>query len=312
MSRRKKRGKIEFRYYQMPPGSPLQALLGEKWTQEYGREIDYLHFHNYLEIGYCYSGHGTLTLGERDLRFHGGEFSIIPKNFPHTTNSDPGSESSWEYLFVDVEGFLRHFYFDNPGQAEVLIQRINSQAMFLKLDQYPEIAKKILRILDIMRDTEEFYLEEAKGVLLGLLVSIARINRKTEEKEWSKGEELMNVVSKTLDYISVHYMEPLKVKDLADQVHISETHFRRIFTSYMKMGPLEYLNFVRVHVACDHLEKTEEPIVDVAHKCGFTTSSTFNRNFKQVMGVTPMEWIKRPENYERQLLDFDIHSEEGW
>ena len=74
-----------------------------------------------------------------------------------------GARAAGEYLFVDVEGFLRHFYFDNPGQAEVLIQRINSQAMFLKLDQYPEIAKKILRILDIMRDTEEFYLEEAKG-----------------------------------------------------------------------------------------------------------------------------------------------------
>ena len=28
------------------------------------------------------------------------------------------------------------------------------------------------------------------------------------------------------------------------------------------------------------------------------------------MGVTPVEWRKRPENYEQQLLDFDIHSEE--
>ena len=107
-------------------------------------------------------------------------------------------------------------------------------------------------------------------------------------------------------------MEPLRVKELADQVHISETHFRRIFSYYMKMSPLEYINFVRIHVACDHLEKTDESIADIAHKCGFMTSSTFNRNFKQVMGVTPMEWRKRPENYERQLLNFDIHSEEGW
>ena len=30
------------------------------------------------------------------------------------------------------------------------------------------------------------------------------------------------------------------------------------------------------------------------------------------MGVTPMEWRRRPENYERELLKFDIHSEEGW
>lgn len=47
-------------------------------------------------------------------------------------------------------------------------------------------------------------------------------------------------------------------------------------------------------------------------KCGFTTNSTFNRNFKQLMGVTPLEWRKRPESYEQQLLRFDIHSEKGW
>ena len=32
----------------------------------------------------------------------------------------------------------------------------------------------------------------------------------------------------------------------------------------------------------------------------------------RVTGMTPLEWRKRPENYEQQLLKFDIHSEEGW
>jgi len=103
---KKKKSKIEFRYYRMPEGSPILALLGQRWVQAYGRDVDYLHFHNYLEIGYCYSGEGTLTLGERDYRFTGGEISIIPKNYPHTTNSDLGTISKWEYLFVDVDGIL--------------------------------------------------------------------------------------------------------------------------------------------------------------------------------------------------------------
>lgn len=40
--------------------------------------------------------------------------------------------------------------------------------------------------------------------------------------------------------------------------------------------------------------------------------STFNRNFKQMMGVTPVEWRKRPENYEQRLLNYEIHTEKGW
>ena len=49
---RKKKQIAEYRYYRMPEGRKVFALLGEKWIQNYGRNIDYLHFHNYMEIGY--------------------------------------------------------------------------------------------------------------------------------------------------------------------------------------------------------------------------------------------------------------------
>ena len=108
------------------------------------------------------------------------------------------------------------------------------------------------------------------------------------------------------------YMEDIRIGDLAKACHISETHFRRVFTSYMHMSPLEYINKVRIQTACEILKKTDESIADIAYKCGFTTNSTFNRNFRQLMGMSPAEWRKRPENYEQQLLKFDIHSEKGW
>nr|WP_303218654.1 AraC family transcriptional regulator [uncultured Blautia sp.] len=312
MAKKRRKPKMEFRYYQMPAGSPILALLGQKWIQHYGENIDYLHFHNYLEIGFCYEGQGRMLLGEEEVRFSGREFSVIPPNYPHTTDSDLGTISRWEYLFIDVEGFLRSFL-DTPVKADKVIQRIYSKALFLEENQSPSISAKILKIMNIMRDGEEFYLEEAKGILASLLVEIARLNRRSEEErvEEEKGK-LTNMITRVQDFVSYHYMEDIKVEDLAKSCHISETHFRRVFTSYMKMSPLEYINTVRINTACELLQKTDEPVADIAHKCGFTTNSTFNRNFKQLMGVTPVEWRKRPENYEQQLLNFDIHSEEGW
>ncbi|WP_181976071.1 AraC family transcriptional regulator [Blautia obeum] len=312
MAKKRRKPKMEFRYYQMPAGSPILALLGQKWIQHYGENIDYLHFHNYLEIGFCYEGQGRMLLGEEEVRFSGREFSVIPPNYPHTTDSDLGTVSRWEYLFVDVEGFLRSFL-DTPVKADKVIQRIYSKALFLEENQSPSISAKILKIMNIMRDGEEFYLEEAKGILASLLVEIARLNRRSEEErvEEEKGK-LTNMITRVQDFVSYHYMEDIKVEDLAKSCHISETHFRRVFTSYMKMSPLEYINTVRINTACELLQKTDEPVADIAHKCGFTTNSTFNRNFKQLMGVTPVEWRKRPENYEQQLLNFDIHLEEGW
>ena len=107
---RKEKKKMEFRYYQLPPGSPILALLGEKWVQNYGdRTADRLHFHNYMELGYCYYGAGDVVLGDDTYRFSGQQFTVIPSNFPHTTNSDPGNISRWEYLFVMWRWYLTVF-----------------------------------------------------------------------------------------------------------------------------------------------------------------------------------------------------------
>lgn len=59
----------------------MLALLGEKWVQNYGYQIDYLHFHNLLEIGFCYSGEGIVILKEEELPYHGDMFTVVPKKF---------------------------------------------------------------------------------------------------------------------------------------------------------------------------------------------------------------------------------------
>lgn len=311
-----KKSKIEFRYYKMPSGIPILALLGREWIRTYGEGIDYLHFHNCMEIGYCYNGSGTLTIGEENYHFSGNQFSVIPQNCPHTTTSDPGTASRWEYLFVDVEEILKGLYSPaiNEKKAKRIINRINSRGLFLETKDYPVLAGRVLDMLDIMRGSKEFYLEEAKGILISFLTDIARRN---EDKETGIHQDVVEgksniMVSDALTYIKEHYMEPIRIEKLAGHCHISETHFRRLFSSCINMGPLEYINLVRIQNACEMLRKTDALVSDIAFRCGFSTLSTFNRNFKQVTGCSPYEWRKNPGNFEQQIMKFEIHSEEGW
>ncbi|MDO4338912.1 MAG: AraC family transcriptional regulator [Eubacteriales bacterium] len=313
MGKKKKRPRMEFRYYQMPEGSQIMALLGDKWVQQYGEAVDYLHFHNYMEIGYCYFGEGSMMLGDERFRFGKGVFTVIPRNFPHTTDSDRGTVSRWEYLFINTEDFLRRMGGNNSMRADRMLRRIHSRAWFMKEEEYPDLAGKIREILDIMRKADEFYQEEAAGALYSFFAVLARMSRTPdEEKLEEESGRLINMVSRSLDYISQHYMENIRIRDMASCLNISEAHFRRVFTAYMHMGPLEYINMVRIQAACDYLRTSEYSVADIAHKCGFSTNSTFNRNFRRIMGVTPVAWRKRPENYERKLLDYDIRTEEGW
>ena len=309
---KKQKQKIEFRYYKMPEGAFVLAMLGQKWEQNYGSGIDSLHFHNYLEIGYCYEGTGTLSLGEDIVPYENGTFTVIPKNYPHTTNSTGNSINKWEYLFIDLETLWRGVKREQRKQIELIMQRVSTRALIKKKTESLEISDKILHILNIMRKADEFYIEEAKGELISLMTMIARENRMSKEEFVEEDGRTSSVIYNVLDLISIKYMEPLRAEDLANWCHLSETHFRRVFTSYMKMTPMEYVNLIRIQAACNFLKKTDEQIADIAHKVGFATVSTFNRNFKQFMGVSPNEWRSRPEQYEQQILKFRVHSEEGW
>lgn len=68
----KKKKRMEYRYYEIPADTYVLPLLGKGWEQEYGVGIrDMLHFHNYMEIGYCYHGDGELIIEDRTYHYSG-------------------------------------------------------------------------------------------------------------------------------------------------------------------------------------------------------------------------------------------------
>ena len=95
MAKKKKRP-AEFRFYELPQDEPVLALMGSKWIQVYGENIDNQHFHNLLEIGFCHYGEGDLVLEEDFYRFEPSMISCIPANFRHVTRSDTGVPAFWE------------------------------------------------------------------------------------------------------------------------------------------------------------------------------------------------------------------------
>ena len=313
----KKRKAIEFRYYDMEEGTGVFALLGESWIREYGLDIEALHFHNYMEIGVCRFGTGTMEFGEDVCEYRSGFVSVIPKNFPHTTNSTPGTLSFWEYLFIDTEKLARALFPQKPRKAEQLIRDINHGVLFFHEEEYPGIAANICEVFEILRAREDYCLVEAESVLQAALIKIARENALQEDERAVGSEQLMEgkaagIVLKVIDYVDEHFREEIRISDMAAACFVSETHLRRVFRDHMRMGVLEYINLVRIHKACEQMRRTDESIASIAYGCGFTSLTTFNRNFREFTHMTPGDWRKKPENYEQILLRCFVHFEEGW
>ena len=99
---------------------------------------------------------------------------------------------------------------------------------------------------------------------------------------------------------------------MAESCSISEPHFRRIFVDTIKMPPVDYLNLVRIQNACKIMNKTDHSMEVVASECGFSTFSTFNRNFRKFLDTSPYQWKKNKDNYENKLLNYNINALKGW
>ena len=306
-----KKNKAEFRYYELPQDAPLLARMGEKWKIVYGSSEDDKHFHNLLEIGYCHYGDGKLILGEEERAFTGGMVSVIPPNYLHHTLSSNNEIAYWEYLFVDVEKFLIEYYKEDIERIKSLTKRIYQEARFINENDNKQLVYLIRAILEEFRGEKKLYMESVRGLLLSALMEILRMSGQAEEKHWSAGGGSARI-SPALFYISDYYREKIKIEQLAEVCHMSETHFRRVFVKCMNMTPVEYVNLVRIRMACEMLKKSEDSMEEIAEKAGFDTLSTFNRNFRKLIGDSPYQWKLHAQNYEQKLLNYKISAYKGW
>ena len=144
----KQKETIEFRYYNIPDGSYVLPKIGEGWEQEYGLGMNgMLHFHNLLEIGYCYHGSGRLIIEDREYRYSDNMYTFIPKNVPHTTISDPGNICSWEFLFIDLERFIRDEFRSEYLSKEDTLRITSKRGTLKSVKNHPVMGNLIRNIL---------------------------------------------------------------------------------------------------------------------------------------------------------------------
>lgn len=306
---KKKKQPAEFRFYELPQDEPILALMGNKWIQVYGENITNLHFHNLIEIGYCHYGEGDLIIEDDIYRFGPGMISCIPANYLHVTKSDADVMAFWEYIFIDPEDILRHCG-KHTQEIRDVMEAINQKAFFIKAEDNPMIVTLVRTMFEEMQQKSEHYCDCVKGMAYSLLFEIARFNGKKTGKAAGRSGSLQ--LQNAIDYVEKNFAHDFKIIDLANECHMSETHFRRVFQEKMNMTPIEYVNFVRVKKACELIDKTDISMEDVAEKVGFVTPSTFNRNFRRIIGTSPYQWKKRPDNHEGKLLEYKISALKGW
>ena len=307
---RKEKTCIENRMYSISRDFPLMALTGEDWLRVY--ENQGLHFHYYLEIGYCFEGEGTLHFEDASYDYHTDTITFIPKNILHGTVSRDRSLNRWEYLFVDVEKLLPFFQFQERYLQTEICEKLGARMHLFSASEHPKLAACVRQALCDMESPKGIYKLNVMSQVLTILFTVYDLVAEEEDLYAAGGSSDISIMP-ALDYIHDHFQQPVSVKELAELCHFSESHFRKIFVEMKEMGPAEYLSRIRIRKACQYLQNTEEPIALIAEKCGFLNITTFNRNFKKLMGQLPQQWRKEKCLYRKKTRkEYEIRELEGW
>jgi AraC family transcriptional regulator len=100
-------------------------------------------------------------------------------------------------------------------------------------------------------------------------------------------------VAAVLRSIEKNATAPLMIADLAGDVAMSPYHFLRVFRAVVGMTPHQFILRTRLHDAAVRLRRSTQPVLDIALDSGFGDLSTFNRQFRSIMGMTPTAFRQR-------------------
>jgi AraC family transcriptional regulator len=94
------------------------------------------------------------------------------------------------------------------------------------------------------------------------------------------------------DFLASKGYENTKLSILAEECHLSVSHFARSFKTSFGQPVHRWLVNQRVEKSKELLLKTDSPLVEVAFQAGFTDQATFNRTFAKLVGTSPGRWRK--------------------
>jgi len=137
--------------------------------------------------------------------------------------------------------------------------------------------------------TSKVPLRGKSGEIIGL-VGISKDLRAT-----SDASEDYSSLAAVIQHIHAHYDEPLKIQELAGMAKLSDYQFEQRIRKIFAITAGQFIQKVRMDAAVRRLRETHDSISKIALDCGYSEQSSFTRQFKQTVGLSPARYRRMLE-----------------
>lgn len=254
------------------------------------------HLHKRLELAYVAQGEMEHVINGKTQHLRAGNYFIVDYGVPHS------------YQRISEEKLVVRNYLFNPqfldrsltgscrfqDMMRAYLLRFCYQVLTFDPTGIPfeDTDGKVRSLLDAI---EEEYYAERYGYLEFIRCELGKVLILTARKIGRQPTQIApsKAVQKTKQYADLHYLEPVKLNDAADDLGYSPTYLSQKFSKEMGLSFTDYLHQLRLQHGCALLENTDLTVAQVAEAVGYEGAKYFTQLFKKHLGTTPAKFRKQ-------------------
>ena len=142
-----------------------------------------------------------------------------------------------------------------------------------QLREYSKLVKKVKENLYYDNISKKYFLNQS--------------NKLSEILENNNNNSNITVINLAKQYIIDNFNKNITLKDVADEVFLSQNYLSELFKKEIGEGFYDFLSNYRIKKAKEILLTTNLKVYEIAKNVGYNDAITFGRVFKKITGTTP-------------------------
>lgn len=261
------------------------------WSHGYPYRTVRWHFHPEYELHLVTATEGDRYVGDHIGPFRAGDLVLVGPNLPHNWISDlPSGETVAERcLILQFTGDFIAACMTTFPELRFMQPLLKESIRGVRFD-----AAVADRVGPLMRD-----LLDATGARrIGLFVAILDLIGTARDRvplasmgfQPQPSAYLSTSMNLVLQHIGGAFTRDLSETELAKLSRQSVSTFARSFRKHTGMTFVQYVNALRIELACQYLSQDDLSIMEICHEVGFNNVSNFNRRFLALKGMPPSKF----------------------
>ena len=262
-------------YEEIEPGDEYPThghADGYYFKVERGREL------NEYQLLYIIEGDGIFhSTNMPQAKLHEGDFFLL---FPGEWHSyHPTPERGWKKFWIGFKG--RNM--DDRVRAGFL----SPQKPIYHVGFWDNIVSAYKAAYDIAVEEPPYFQQQLAGyvnLLIGMMYS------KERNVQLSRNQSHVDMINRARLLIREHLESPLTIQQVADEMGVSYSNFRKLFKEFTGISPAIYQQDLRLQRAKELLSTTDMSVKEIAYRLNFESPDYFSAKFKIKTGRRPSEF----------------------